>query len=127
MLHIQSDLSACYISLSEETIKNMKKAEFQNLVKKKIRNLSKEYLITLRNKHSKSENLLHENSIKDYLTSNQMSTDEKKLLFALKTKTVNVKTNYSNGYSNMQCRLCNAQGEDECEIHLMKCVQIVSE
>ena len=105
----------------------MKKAEFQNLVKKKIRNLSKEYLITLRNKHSKSEYLLHENSIKDYLRSNQLSTDEKKLLFAMKTKTVNVKTNYSNGYSNMQCRLCKAQGEDECEIHLMKCVQIVSE
>ena len=68
-----------------------------------------------------------ENSIKDYLTSNQISTDEKKLLFALKTKTVNVKTKYSNGYSNMQCRLCKAQGEDENEIHLMKRQQIVSE
>ena len=76
----------------------MKIAESQNLVKKEIRNLSKEYLITLRNKHSKSENLLHENSIKDYLTSNQISTDEKKLLFALKTKIVIVKTNYSHGY-----------------------------
>ena len=48
-------------------------------------------------------------------------------VFTYLAVSVNVKTNYSNGYSNMQCRLCNAQGEDECEIHLMKCVQIVSE
>ena len=112
----------CYL-----LIKNIKKAEFQNLVKKKIRNFSKEYLIILRNKHFKSENLLHENAIKDYLTSNKISTDENKLLFVLKKKTVDVKTNYSNGFSNKQCRLCKTEGEEECEIHLIRCVQIVSE
>ena len=127
-LQIQNDLVACDITLSEEEIKSMKKERFKNLVKQKIRNLSKQYLISLRSKHSKSEKLLHENVIKEYLTCQEISTEEKKLLFALKTKTVNVKTNYSSGYKdNMQCRLCGKPGEDESEIHILTCQHIVNE
>ena len=106
----------------------MKKDKFRNLVKRKIRNLSNRYLISLPNEHSKSEKLLLENVIKQYLTCQEISTEEKKLLFALKTKTVNVKTNYSSGYKdNMQCRLCGKPGEDESEIHILTCQQIVNE
>ena len=82
-LQIQKDLAACDITLSEVEIKSMKKERFKNLVKQKIRNLSTQYLISLRSKHSKSKNLLHENVIKEYLTCQEISTDEKKLLFAL--------------------------------------------
>ena len=70
-----------------------------------------------------------ESDIKQYLTSEKISLDEKKLLFALQTRAVNVKTNYSGSYtkSTMQCRLCRKNGEDESEIHIMKCSQIISE
>ena len=62
------------------------------------------------------------------MTCQEISTDEKELLFALKTKTVNVKTNYSSGYKdNMQCRLCGKPGEDESEIHILTCQHIVNE
>ena len=129
VLQLQSDLTDCEITLSEEMVKSMKKEKFKNLVKNKIKNLSKEYLISLRSKHTKSENLKFENGIKKILTSDKISIDEKKLLFAMQTRAVNVKTNYSGSYSksNMQCRLCKKIGESESEIHLMTCSQIISE
>ena len=105
----------------------MKKEKFKNLVYKKIKHLSKEYLITLRSKHSKSANLMHRNVLKDYLKTEQITTDEKKLLFALKTRQVDVKTNFRNMYSNMLCRLCTKVGTEESEIHMMTCEKIISD
>ena len=85
------------------------------------------YLIQLRSIHSKLEKLMLENKVKDYLTSGKMGLDETKLLFAMQTRGVNVKTNYSGSYSesNMQCRLCKKIGEKESEIHLMTCSEII--
>ena len=53
--------------------------------------------------------------------------DEKRLLFSMKTRQVNVKTNYRNGFSNLLCRLCEKPGEVESEIHLMSCEKILME
>ena len=57
----------------------------------------------------------------------QLTIEEKKLLFALKTRSVDVKTNKKFIYSNLQCRLCNSLEEDESEIHVMKCSKIISD
>ena len=127
VVQIQSDLSDCHITLSEEAVRNMKKETFKNLVKSKIRNLSNEYLVSLRSKHSKSGKLMLDKSIKKYLISDEMSTDEKKVLFALKTRAVNVKTNYSSNLTDYQCRLCHKVEEKESEIHIMKCESIISD
>ena len=75
--------------------------------------------MSLRNKHTKSKNLLIENKIKRYLICEQPTIEEKQLLFALKTRSVDVKTNKKFIYSNLQCRLCNSLEEDESEIHVI--------
>ena len=124
---LKSDLNECNITLSEEQIKSMKKEQFKNLVKKQIRSISKLFLISLREKHSKSENLLVTDSMKEYLNTEKLTTEEKKLLFAMKTRTVNVKTNFRNSFTNLSCRLCEMSGENESEIHLLKCGKIQSE
>ena len=113
---LENDLSECRISLSEEQIRSMKKDKFKALVKKQIKTVSKEYLINLRSNHSKSENLLVKDFMKDYLKSEKISTDEKKLLFAMQTRTVNVKTNFRNNHADLLCRLCKSPGENESEI-----------
>ena len=104
----------------------MKKERFKTLVLKKIKNCAMEYLISKRG--SKSEKLKNVNCMTEYLTSEQLTTDEKKLLFALKTRGVNVKINFKNMFSktNMSCRLCNSN-EEESEIHILKCKEILSE
>ena len=45
----------------------------------------------------------------------------------MKTRAINVKTNFRNNFSNMLCRLCQKPDENESEIHLMKCKYIVDE
>ena len=105
----------------------MKKDKFKSIVKKQVKTLAQEYLLGLRSKHSKSENLLHTNSMKEYLKTDKITVSEKKLLFAMKTRATNVKTNFRNNFSNMLCRLCQKPGENESEIHLMKCEHIVNE
>ena len=93
VLQLRSDLEECTITLSEEEIKCMKKEKFKSIVKKQVKTLAQKYLIGLRSKHFKSENLMCINSMKDYLKTEKINLSEKKLLFAMKTRAINVKTN----------------------------------
>ena len=60
--------------------------------------------------------------MKDNLKSDNITLEERKLLFAMKTRAVNVKTNFLNNFSNtnMLCRPCHKPGAKESELHLMK-------
>ena len=61
----------------------------------------------------------------NYLTSDKLSTKDKKLLFSLRTRSIDVKTNYRNKYQfDMHCRLCKSANEEESEIHLLRCEKI---
>ena len=84
-------------------------------------------MVKLRGKHSKSENLMHRDSLKDYLKTENISVSEKKLLFALKTRQINVKTNLRTMFSYLHCRLCKEVGTEESELHIMKCEKILSD
>ena len=54
----------------------MQKEQIKSLVKKKIKTLSMDYSIGLRSKHSKSENLPHQNCMKRYLKSDKITPEE---------------------------------------------------
>ena len=127
VLQLKSDLKECNISLSEEEIMKMKRTTFKSFLKRKINAVAKQYLFELRSSHSKSTNLLHKNELKDYLSSDKISLEGKKLLFSMKTRGVNVKTNFKNGYSDLMCRFCQKQGEDESETHLLHCEKVICE
>ena len=105
----------------------MKKEKFKGNVVKQVKNAAKKYLISLRG--SKSCKLMHTSSMKDYLTSKKLTLQQKKLLFALKTRCVDVKTNFKKKFSNsnMFCRLCKDESEEESEMHLLKCTEIIDE
>ena len=47
----------------------------------------------------------------------------------MKTRSVDVKTNFKKKFSNtnMFCRLCKTVGEEESEIHLLKCKEIIGD
>ena len=125
VLQLKNDLEECNIKLSDEQIRCMKKERFKSLVLNKIKTLAKKYLISRRG--SKSENLKHVNYMKEYLKSPHLNTEEKRLLFALKTRGVNVKTNFKNiSKTNMSCRLCKSI-EEESEIHILKCSEILKD
>ena len=84
-LQVIEDLKLCDIKLSESEIEQRKKSKFKNLVSKQVRELARQYLIKLKKKHSKSAGLSEDYSLQNYLASNELTTDEKQLLFQFRT------------------------------------------
>ena len=72
---------------------------------------------------SKSKNL-NSYKLQSYLKTDKMTTKQKKLLFSLRTRSVDVKSNYKSKYKfNMQCRLC--EKFEDSEKHYLECEKIL--
>ena len=56
-LQFDSDLKQCGIALTMSEIANMKKVKFRNIVNTQLRIVAREYLLTLKAKHSKLDYL----------------------------------------------------------------------
>ena len=95
-LQVEQDLNECNIYLTEDDISKMKKITFKKLVTEKIRLLAApaQYLISLKLQHSKSEYLTHSEQMQSYLRNESLKIEEKKLLFKIKTKLIDVKLNF---------------------------------
>ena len=79
----------------------------------------------LQAKHSKSINLEISNEPQEYLTSDEINTDEKKLLFNLRSRMVDIKVNFKNKYNgNLRCTFCDK--EEESAQHLLNCNEIIN-
>ena len=76
-LQIEDDLRYCKINLSESEIRAMKKIKFKSIVTSSIVEVAKQYLISLKIKHKKSEGLSASDKIQDYLITSQLTTEEK--------------------------------------------------
>ena len=67
---------------------------------------------------SKCKNIWPSNDMKSYLKSNELSTEEKRLLFSMRCRVNEVKCNYKTKYKdNLTCSLCDSNSE-ESEVHL---------
>ena len=75
---VQGVLKSCEIDYSEDEIKKMSQYKFKQIIKEKIQLKVLSYLVTLQNKHSKSENLHLESKMQEYLRSNEVSLTPKK-------------------------------------------------
>ena len=80
----------------------MKKEKFKKIIKNKLLEKSTEFLYNIKNKEnrSKSKNL-NSYKLQNYLQSNLLTTKQKKLLFSLRTRSVDVKTNYRSMYNRV--------------------------
>ena len=74
-----------------------------------------EYLKNLQQTHSKARPLQYAKlMLQDYLKSeNKMSIKEKAFIFAVRTRMINVKSNFKVGQKDLKCRLCNNHEEDQ--------------
>ena len=104
----------------------MKKDSFKNGLKKKLKEKATLFLFNYREKHSKTKNLTNF-KLQPYLTSDKLTTREKKLLFSLRTRSIDVKRNYKNKFKfNMSCSLCRDDSQEETETHLLECSKIIT-
>ena len=121
-LQVVSDLEYFKLNLDIEEISNMKRQKFKNIVKTATREVAREYLYELESKHSKMKNLGNSYKMQTYLTSENLSGEEKQLLFKLRTRTFDCKYNYKNLYKNdLKCFACNS---DDTQEHLISCEKI---
>ena len=101
-------------NLSFETIKTMKKGAFMNIVKKKNETNAFEKLLKKKKSHSKVEHITH-NILKmqKYLQANQSNIrrEEAQLIFKLRCRVTEVKTNLKGQFDQLECRACSKEEE----------------
>ena len=120
---IQQDKSEFDIVVTDEEISGMSQEKFRNLIEKKIQTAAINYLKVVAAKHSKSEKLVSDKlEKKAYFTDRRFSKEDVQLLFALKTKMIDCKSNFSQQYdNNLVCRICKDINTVENEDHLLVC------
>ena len=115
------------LNCSEEEIKSMSKVKFKSLVKDKIAKAAFNYLQNLQISHSKVKHIGYEKlEMQNYIKSDLLTTDEKQLLFALRTATINVRANFRGAHPNTNCNLC-LQNVPQTSSHLLDCSAILTE
>ena len=85
----------------------MKRITFKKIVKEKIQLLAARYLIQQKLKHSKSQHLTYSKDMKLYLENDLLKIEEKKLMFKIRNRLIDVKANYRTKQAGTE--LCQAQ------------------
>ena len=120
---VEKDLNLLGLSaFTMDKIKNMKKSSFMNMVKRRIEKYSFEKLQQKKMTHSKVDKLEHsEIKIQKYLQPNQseISRTEAQLIFKLRCRVTNLKTNLKGNYETLECEACG--GDDETQEHILAC------
>ena len=112
------------LKLNLTEIQGVSKNAFKNYVKKKVKINQLKHMKSLKVKHSKAK-LLDCNDVKtaDYLRNSNFTSREKRLLFKLRSKTLDVKQNFPGQYRNSWCTSCGLFPETQS--HLLQCPAIV--
>ena len=120
---ININIEEAGIIWSLEEIQKLSEENFQLHVKKCIKKTALEWLNS--EKKSKSKGVVHADlQMQSYLRPNSLSIKQKKLLFSLRLRMINVRENFREKYRNDKtCKLCNE--ETETQEHVLNCKEIV--
>ena len=95
------------------------------MVKKKMRDYALNYLNTLKEKHSKMDNLSYPKlRVQNYLKDGKITVSAAKNLFKWRTRAAQFKLNYSNSYQDTSCPFC--KDEPDSQEHSLQC-KVVTE
>ena len=76
---------------------------------------------------SRSKNINYENlQVQSYLLDTKFKTDEKQLLFRLRTRMTNVKLNFRSSHQDLTCNLCKSESL-QSDLHLLECETLIKE
>ena len=116
--------------ITDQEIQNLSQEKFKTIVNEKIEKSAIAYLQKLAGKHSKTNCIAKEKfGRKEYLTDIRFSKEDIQLLFSLRTKMVDVKSNFGHLYEddNFNCRICMDVDSFEDENHLLLCEKLNDE
>ena len=123
ILTVKDDLEAIGIDLEIEEIEQLSEGQFKTIIDEAVEKHAFEYLIGLKNSHSKVEKIEFRSlEMQRYLTPSDLLNSQVKFIFQARTRMLNVKANYKNGNSDLQCRACNKFEENQP--HLLVCEEL---
>ena len=100
----------------------MKKSTFRKLVNSQLSELAREYLINMKHNYSKLNKICDNYSLESYLSSKNISNEEKQTLFKFRTRMVAVKSNFKcQCGANLACQFCP---EEDTQSHLLSCKEL---
>ena len=86
----------------------MSKAKFKKTVKIKTEEFSLDQLNEKKFEHSKMENVIYtELKIQDYLTSRELTTGQKRIIFKYRMRMADYSENFRGSSPPQPCRMCN--------------------
>ena len=119
------DLEEINLQLSFEEIKRLSKETFRMKLKKAIDKAALKWLIEEKEKKSKVKNLSYEHlKMQSYLIGSEMETREKKFLFQMRCRMIDVKSNFKNNHSDLSCPLCDIKEDDQK--HVLECPTLLN-
>ena len=102
------DISEIDLQLTMQEIKNLSKESFRAKVKKAIERAALIWLIEEKGKKSKVKSLNYDVlKMQNFLEGSELETAEKKFLFQMRSRMLNVKCNFKNNHSDLSCPLCS--------------------
>ena len=129
-LQVKQDLVEFGILLSEKEIKATSKKRFKDIVKESCKRTALKYLLDEKAKVNRKMGKLSYSELKmqDYLQTNLLNTTQKKILYKLRVRMINVSNNMG---VKVQCFLCREDSADEQNLdsqeHLLVCPRIKDE
>ena len=121
---IQSEKKIYKIDLSDKEVPQMSKTKSKSFINFKVN--SEAYLQMVNTKKSKLEMIIKtskqgkdgKSKPQPYLFTNKLTTEMKQMLFELRCRNFDVKSNQKSYYGdNMSCGICNDEDSYENEIH----------
>ena len=126
VLTVREDLRELGIKLDMEDIKNTGKEEFKSIVKNAVKQSTLEYLLKIKEKHSKTKDLTYESlELQPYLRAcceASMTIIQKQFLFAARSRMIDLRANFKFGKSDISCRACHQS--EETQEHLLQCPEL---
>ena len=120
-LIVQKDLEDLDIDLSFEEIGNTPKVQLKKLLSDVIHDKSFEYLMKIKESHSKMRNLKYEKlELQNYLRPEaKLTRSEINFTIASRGNMLNLKQNFkSENKNNLECRICLKESSVESQLHI---------
>ena len=120
---VKQDLIDLKINLSLEEMKGKSDWSFKKLVKIKTKEYALEYLLNIKQKHSKMDNLKYvELKTQNYLKDGKITVKEAQNVYKYRTRVAKFKENMKSSYLSTACPLCCVQLDTQ--VHSLQCTVI---
>ena len=123
---VLQDIESLNLNIDLEGIAVISKNRFKKKVKQAITEKAFEYLVNQQASHSKAKPLKYSKlQLQPYLRPGvvDLTIKEKAFIFEARSRMMDIRDNFKNGKSDLLCRACNVEVEDQP--HLLRCTKLV--